>query len=137
MLDRIHRGHGVVEQMHTTENGKAIEIPDGLVHDWLAIDQVVALAQDYFRYVQLYGPDVQQAHVISQAGSTTRSITCFTGKLSSRWCTTRNSAWTITCRTVSAATASRGPFASPKCKAQVNRTKKRCRWEMTMGICGD
>jgi hypothetical protein len=76
MLDRLHRGHVVVEQMHTTENGEAIEIPDGLVHDWLAIafipgatrDQAVALAQDYSRYAQLYGPDVQQAQVISQAG---------------------------------------------------------------------
>lgn len=76
MLERLQSGRVVIVPMHTRENGKEIEIPDGLVHDWLAIgfipgatrDQALALAEDYARQPVIYGPDVQRAQVLSHEG---------------------------------------------------------------------
>jgi len=76
MVERLRSGQVVVQTLRTTEKGKPIEVPDGLVHHWMAIaflpgvtrDQVVALEEDYPRHPQIYGPDVQQAKVISQTG---------------------------------------------------------------------
>ena len=74
MLARLHSGRVVIVPMRTHDNGKEIQVPDGLVHHWLAIgfipgatrDQVVALAQDYPRHPGLYAPDVQRARVLSR-----------------------------------------------------------------------
>ena len=73
MLERLRSGRVVVEPMHSRENGKEIEIPDGIVHDWLAIgfipgatrDQALALAEDYARQPVIFGPDVQRVKVLS------------------------------------------------------------------------
>jgi len=74
ILARLQSGQVVVEQMSTRDNGKEIQVPEGLVHHWLAIgyipgatrDQVVALAQDYSRHPQFYAPDVQGSHVLAR-----------------------------------------------------------------------
>jgi hypothetical protein len=76
MLERLRSGQVIIEPMRTTEKGKAIEIPDGLVHHWLAIgfmpgatlDQALALAKDYPRHAELYAPDVQRSQVLSHDG---------------------------------------------------------------------
>lgn len=76
LLARLHNGHVVIVPMRTLENGKAIEVPDGLVHHWLAIgflpgvtrDQAVALAEDYGRHAEIYAPDVQRAKVLAHEG---------------------------------------------------------------------
>lgn len=76
MLERLHNGQVVVQPMRTTEKGKSIEIPGGMVHHWLAIgfmpgvtlEQAVTLAQDYPRQETIYGPDVQKVNVISHDG---------------------------------------------------------------------
>lgn len=73
LLARLHGGNVVIEAMHTKDDGKPLQVPDGLVHHWLAIGfipgatrgQAVALAQDYSRHSQLYAPDVQGARVLS------------------------------------------------------------------------
>jgi hypothetical protein len=73
MLARLHNGQVVIEPMRTLDNGREIQVPNGLVHHWLAIGfipgatlaQVVALAQDYPRHPELYAPDVQRARVLS------------------------------------------------------------------------
>jgi hypothetical protein len=75
-LARLHDDHVVIEQMRTSDDGKEIKVPDGLVHHWLATgfirgatrDQAIALAQDYPRHPQLYAPDVQKAEVRSHEG---------------------------------------------------------------------
>lgn len=76
MLERLRSGRVVIEPMHRRENGKEIEIPDGLVHDWLAIgfipgatlDKALALAEDYARQPEIFGPDVQRVKVLSHEG---------------------------------------------------------------------
>ena len=73
---RLLEGHVIIEPMVTRENGKIIDIPNGMVHHWLAIgflpgatrDQAIALAQDYGRYSELYAPDVQRAEILSRQG---------------------------------------------------------------------
>lgn len=76
MVERLRNGQIVIEPMRTTQNGKAIDVPGGMVHHWLAIgfmpgatlEQALALAQDYPRQEQIYGPDVQKVKVISHDG---------------------------------------------------------------------
>jgi hypothetical protein len=71
--EHLHKGQVVIEPMHTRENGKEIEVPDGLIHHWIAIgfiagatrEQVVTLAQAYDRHPQFYAPDVRRAQVLS------------------------------------------------------------------------
>jgi hypothetical protein len=72
VLDRLHEGQVVIQQMHT-QDGKGIEVPDGLVHHWLAIgflpgvtrEQVLQLAHDYARQPRIYAPDVQREELLS------------------------------------------------------------------------
>lgn len=74
--ERLLSGQVVIQPMRPTDKGKAIEVPDGLVHHWLAIgfipgatvEQAVALAKDYRRHAKIYAPDVQRAEVRSQEG---------------------------------------------------------------------
>jgi len=73
MLSSLRGGAVFTERMHTRENSKEIEVPDGMVHHWMAmgflpgatLQQVVGLAEDYSRHVQIYAPDVQKAEVLS------------------------------------------------------------------------
>jgi len=72
----LFSGGIMIEPLRTSQNGKHLEVPDGLVHHWLAItfvpggtrNQAMALAEDYSRHPQLYAPDVQRAKVLSQTG---------------------------------------------------------------------
>jgi hypothetical protein len=74
ILARLHSGQIVIAQMGTLDDGKEIQVPDGLIHHWLATgfipgatrDQVVALAQDYPSHAQFYTPDVQRAHLLAR-----------------------------------------------------------------------
>jgi hypothetical protein len=74
ILARLHSGQIVIEQMGTLDNGKEVQVPDGLIHHWLATgfipgatrDQVLALAQDYPSHAQFYTPDVQRAHLLAR-----------------------------------------------------------------------
>ena len=69
-------GRVVVQHLETREAGKAIEIPDGLVHHWVGtvllpgvpIDRVVRFVQDYDDYPRAFGPMVQSAHLRAHEG---------------------------------------------------------------------
>ena len=71
-LDRLHEGQVVIQQMHT-QDGKEIEVPDGLVHHWRAIgflpgvtrEQALELAHDYARQAKVYVPDIQREELLS------------------------------------------------------------------------
>ena len=82
ILERLHEGQVVIQQMHT-QGGKEIEVPDGLVHHWLAIgflpgvtrEEVLQLAHDYARQAQIYVPDVQREELVSH-GDPTDVVAC-------------------------------------------------------------
>jgi len=105
----------VVLPMRTRNDGKDIEVPNGLVHHWQAIgfipgvtlDQVLQLAEDYGRHAQVYGPD-------------------YNVKFTVDYCVPEGN---------------RAYFSSHSVRiAEVqkpgNRTRRTYRLGMTMGICG-
>lgn len=74
---KLREGQSVIETLRTRDNGRAVDVPDGLIHHWIATsfvpgatrEQAMALAQDYSRHPQLYGPDVQGATVLTHDGN--------------------------------------------------------------------
>jgi hypothetical protein len=74
--ERLRRGEFVIDRLRTTDAGRAIETPDGLVHHWIgvvlvkgvSIDQAVALLQDYDRHGEIYTPNVARSKLLSRRG---------------------------------------------------------------------
>ena len=79
-LARLRRGELVIERPQTTEGGKPIDIPSGLVHHWrgtafipdATVAQAVALLQDYDRHAEIYRPNVAQSRTLSKDGDVYR-----------------------------------------------------------------
>jgi hypothetical protein len=75
-IERIKSGQVYVRTLTTKENDKKIEIPDGLVHHWLAIgfipkarlEQVLQVTQDYAHHADFFKPDVQRSELLSKDG---------------------------------------------------------------------
>ena len=75
-IARLKSGQVYVKSITTKENDKKIEIPDGLVHHWLAIgfipkarlEQVLQVTQDYPRHAEFFKPDVQRSELLSHDG---------------------------------------------------------------------
>ena len=75
-VDRLRRGEYVIESLEAKENGREIDIPDGLVHHWIGVvlvpgvslDQAVALLQDYDRHGEIYNPNVARSRLLTHTG---------------------------------------------------------------------
>jgi hypothetical protein len=75
-MERIKSGQVYIRTLNTKENDKKIEIPDGLVHHWLAIgfipkvrlEQVLQVTQDYAHHAEFFKPDVQRSELLSRDG---------------------------------------------------------------------
>jgi len=75
-MARVRNGHIYIQQMITRDEGKKIEIHDGLVHHWLAVafipnvrlENVLHVVQDYGNYGEIFKPDVQRCEVLSRKG---------------------------------------------------------------------
>jgi hypothetical protein len=73
---QLQQGHVVVARLQASENGKRIEIPDGLVHHWVAtvfvrgvhLDAAVSMMQAYDRHSQFFRPNVVQSKTLEHAG---------------------------------------------------------------------
>lgn len=69
VVDRLRRGETVVERLQTRDAGREIDIPDGLVHHWVAtvvlpgvsVDRASAFLRDYAKYPQAFTPLIQRA----------------------------------------------------------------------------
>jgi hypothetical protein len=76
----LRAGRVFIERLRSNENGKPIEVPDGLIHHWLGVIFVpggtaaaaVALLQDYDRHAEIYRPAIQRSRVLSHEGDTYR-----------------------------------------------------------------
>jgi hypothetical protein len=76
-LQRLKGGEVVIDKMLTTDSGKVIEIPDGMIHHWRAtvfapgatLKQALALVQDYEHHDKYYAPDVQRAKLVKREGN--------------------------------------------------------------------
>jgi hypothetical protein len=75
-LAALRRGELVIEPLETREQGKAIDVPDGLIHHWIGVvfvprgtvDGAVALLQDYDRHAQVYAPTVARSKTLARNG---------------------------------------------------------------------
>lgn len=75
-ISRLKSGQVYVRPLGTKENDKKIEIPDGLVHHWLAIgfipkarlEQVLRVTQDYAHHADFFKPDVQRSELLGRDG---------------------------------------------------------------------
>jgi hypothetical protein len=84
-LETMRQGQLVLERLQTRDAGKAINIPDGMVHHWLGsvfvpgatVDQAVTLLQDYDRHAEIYRPNVAQSRLLSRDGDRFRAYLRF------------------------------------------------------------
>jgi hypothetical protein len=75
-ISRLKSGQVYIRTLNTKENDRKIEIPDGLVHHWLAIgfipnarlQRVIEVVQDYPHQAELFKPDVQRAELLDRDG---------------------------------------------------------------------
>lgn len=79
-LETIRRGELLIDRLTTREEGKPIDVPNGLVHHWLGsvfvpgatVDQAVALLQDYDEHATIYRPAVARSKVLAHDGDVFR-----------------------------------------------------------------
>jgi hypothetical protein len=80
VVETLRRGELVIERLATRQNGKQIDIPDGMVHHWIGVvfvpgatvDNAVALLQDYDHHAQIYSPNVAESKLLSRNGNNFR-----------------------------------------------------------------
>jgi hypothetical protein len=78
--NELRQGSLFIERVTTTDSGKEISIPDGLVHHWIGlvfvpgatVDSAVALLQDYDRHAEIYKPAVARSKLLARDGDTFR-----------------------------------------------------------------
>jgi hypothetical protein len=73
----LREGQLYIEQLKTSQNGKDIEIPNGLVHHWVGIifipgvtlQRTLAVLQDYDNHQIIYGPYVRRSKLLRRDGN--------------------------------------------------------------------
>ena len=72
LYELLQRGEPQVRQEKTEEEGKTIEVPDGLIHHWtgvafapgVSIERVLSLLQDYDNHCRTYKPEVRRSKLL-------------------------------------------------------------------------
>ena len=80
-IARVRVGQIYIQPLITRAHGKKIEIPDGMVHHWIAVGflpkahlaDAIRIAQDYEHHADYFGPDIQSSHLLSQDGELFRA----------------------------------------------------------------
>lgn len=73
---QLRRGQVVIERLRTREEGRPIHIPSGMIHHWLgvifipqaALEQTLAVIQDYDNHQEIYRPSVRRSKLLGRAG---------------------------------------------------------------------
>ncbi len=74
VLARLKNGEVVIDRKRTLENGKEIDVPDGMIHHWMGIvfipgttlKKTLALQQDYDHHSQYYAPSIVRSKLVSR-----------------------------------------------------------------------
>ncbi len=74
---RLRKGEVVTKRLQTSENGRTIEVPDGLIHHWVGVafipevsmSKTLTFLQDYNNQYKYYAPDVERSRLISRVGN--------------------------------------------------------------------
>jgi hypothetical protein len=73
----LQQGQVYVQEMDSLEDGHAIYIPSGMVHDWAGvifipgatIPRVLAVLRDYDNHKNIYKPDVRRSQLLQHSGN--------------------------------------------------------------------
>jgi hypothetical protein len=74
---KLRQGEIYIEQIHTKEDDRPIQIPGGLVHHWVGVifipgvdlSQVLGVLQDYDNHKNIYKPDVRRSKLLEHNGN--------------------------------------------------------------------
>jgi hypothetical protein len=74
---QLRQGQIYIEQLHTKEDGKPIQVPVGLIHHWVGVafipggtlSRTVFVLQDYDNHKRIYKPDVRQSKLLQHQGN--------------------------------------------------------------------
>src|SRR5215469_1270240 len=80
LYDRVRRGQLEIRQERTEEDGKPIDVPDGLIHHWVgvvfvpgaSVARALTLLQDYDNHWRTYKPDVRRSQLLEHTDDTFR-----------------------------------------------------------------
>lgn len=72
--EQLRSGQYVIKQLRTYDDGRSIDIPDGMIHHWLGIafvrgatlQSAEAVFEDYRDYAKIYKPQVRRSRIISR-----------------------------------------------------------------------
>lgn len=72
----LRQGQVYVESLKALENGKLVEIPDGMVHHWIGIvfipgatlEQTLSVLQNYDNHQKIYAPYVRRSKLLRRDG---------------------------------------------------------------------
>jgi hypothetical protein len=75
-LAQLRNGGVVIEKLETLDNGKAIDVPGGMIHHWIGtafvpgatLAQTLAFMQDYDHKVEYFKPDIVRSQVLKHEG---------------------------------------------------------------------
>ncbi len=75
-LEKLKRGEVVIEKLETSENGKTITAPGGMIHDWIGtvfisgatLQETLALEEDYDRHQDIFQPEVMRSKILRRNG---------------------------------------------------------------------
>ena len=80
-LAALGRSELFIERLSTRADGKAIDVPGGLIHHWIgavfvpgaALTQALDLLQDYDRHAEIYAPAIARSKLVSRDGNVFRA----------------------------------------------------------------
>lgn len=76
-LEDLRDGKVVIDRLETLDNGKRIDVPNGMIHDWIGtvfipgatLAQTIAFEEDYDHQQPYFRPDVVRSKIIKHEGS--------------------------------------------------------------------
>jgi len=72
----LRRGNVVIERLRATEQGRRIEVPEGLIHHWIgsifvpnvSLHTAVEVLEDFDQHADLFKPNIARSRVIERDG---------------------------------------------------------------------
>ena len=74
---QLRGGKVLIEQVNAKEGGRPIEVPHGLIHDWIGVlfipnaslSQTLAVIKDYDNHRSIYKPEVRDSKLLQRNGN--------------------------------------------------------------------
>jgi hypothetical protein len=72
----LRRGEIAIERLRATENGRRIDVPDGLIHHWIGsmfipavhLKTAVAVLQDFDQHAEMFRPNIARSKLLEHDG---------------------------------------------------------------------